>query len=67
MEGKEGTAHPAFSDQLPDQSVVSKRVVVDGNLTTSRGPGTAFEFALNLVAQLYGDDKAAEVAKPMVM
>lgn len=40
---------------------MSQRVVVDGPLTTSRGPGTAFEFALELVKQLYGADKAAEV------
>ena len=67
MEGKKGTAHPAFSDKLSDQSLVAERVVVDGNLTTSRGPGTAFEFALSLVSQLYGEAKSAEVAKPMVM
>ena len=67
MPGKRGTAHPAFSQELSDQSSVESRVVVDGNLTTSRGPGTAFEFALSLVSQLYGEEKAEEVAKPMVM
>jgi 4-methyl-5(b-hydroxyethyl)-thiazole monophosphate biosynthesis len=46
---------------------VQQRVVVDGSLTTSRGPGTAFEFALALVKALYGEDKAREVAGPMVM
>jgi protein deglycase len=49
------------------RSAVSQRVVVDGGITTSRGPGTAFEFALALVKQLYGEDKAAAVAGPMVM
>jgi len=67
MEGKQGTAHPAFSDQLSDQGQVAERVVVDGNCTTSRGPGTAFEFALSLVRQLYDEGKAREVAGPMVM
>jgi 4-methyl-5(b-hydroxyethyl)-thiazole monophosphate biosynthesis len=42
-------------------------VVVDGLLTTSRGPGTSFEFALALVEQLYGAGKAREVAQPMVL
>lgn len=32
-----------------------------------RGPGTAFEFALGLVKQLYGEEKMREVAGPMVM
>ncbi len=48
-------------------SSVSERVVVDGTLTTSRGPGTSFEFALSLVKQLYGEEKMREVAGPMVM
>jgi putative intracellular protease/amidase len=46
---------------------VEQRVVVSGQLTTSRGPGTAYEFALSLVKQLYGEDKAHAVAGPMVM
>jgi 4-methyl-5(b-hydroxyethyl)-thiazole monophosphate biosynthesis len=61
------TAHPAFSDKLSDQASVAARVVVDGKLTTSRGPGTAFEFALALVKELYGEEKMREVAGPMVM
>lgn len=55
LQGAKATAHPAFSDKLSNQWAVSQRVVVDGKLTTSRGPGTAFEFALSLVKQLYGE------------
>lgn len=40
---------------------------MDGNLITSRGPGTALEFALTLVEKLYGSEKAKEVAMPMVV
>lgn len=47
-------------------SAAETRVVVDGQLITSRGPGTAIEFALQLVKALYGEDKAREVAGPMV-
>lgn len=67
LSGLKGTAHPAFCAKLSNQSVVEERVVVDGACTTSRGPGTAFEFALSLVEQLCGPEKVAEVAKPMVM
>ena len=52
---------------LPPYSSVSSRVVVDGTLTTSRGPGTAFEFALSLVKQMYGEEAVRKVAGPMVM
>jgi 4-methyl-5(b-hydroxyethyl)-thiazole monophosphate biosynthesis len=34
---------------------------------TSRGPGTALEFALQLVEQLYGADKAQEIQKAMLV
>lgn len=67
LEGKKGTVHPAFVDNLADKSAVDKRVVVDGTCTTSRGPGTAFEFALSLVRQLHGEQVARDVAGPMVM
>ncbi|KAI7840257.1 hypothetical protein COHA_006039 [Chlorella ohadii] len=67
LAGKRATAHPAFSDKLSNQEAVPQRVVVDGKLVTSRGPGTAFEFALALVKALYGEEKMREVAGPMVM
>ncbi|KAK9794647.1 hypothetical protein WJX73_008878 [Symbiochloris irregularis] len=66
LAGRKATAHPAFVDTLTDPSDAEKRVVVDGNLVTSRGPGTAIEFALQLVKQLYGEEKAKDVAGPMV-
>ncbi len=69
LAGRAATAHPAFAAKLPGQApeTIAARVVQDGPVVTSRGPGTALEFALALVALLYGADKAAEVAGPMVM
>jgi len=44
------------------------RVVRDGNLVTSRGPGTAFEFGIELVRAVRGDDGEAEkLAGPMLI
>jgi putative intracellular protease/amidase len=43
-----------------------ERVVVDGNLVTSRGPGTAAEFAFALVTKLCGPDKARELKVGML-
>jgi transcriptional regulator GlxA family with amidase domain len=48
-------------------SKADERVVIDGTCTTSRGPGTAFEFALALVEQLCGKSEREHVAGPMVM
>ena len=41
-------------------------VVVDGNVTTSRGLGTAVDFALSLIGQLLGEEKADEIAESVV-
>lgn len=67
LEGKKATAYPGFSDQLPDQSATSQRVVVDGNIVTSRGPGTALEWSLELAALLVGKEKADQVAKGLLV
>lgn len=59
------TAHPAFHERLGERADPA-RVVEDGTVITSRAPGTALEFALALVARLYGAEHAAAVAEPML-
>ncbi|KAJ2448674.1 hypothetical protein GGF42_005026 [Coemansia sp. RSA 2424] len=62
------TSHPSVKGQLEhDYLYKDERVVVDGNLVTSRGPGTSFEFALKLVSLLAGDDKMNAAATPMML
>ena len=51
------TSHPSVQDQLADINYSEERVVVDGNIVTSRSPGTALEFALKLVEILFGRDR----------
>ena len=67
LDGRKATCHPNFSDGLEEGEVTDYRVVVDGNCVTSRGPGTAIEFALKLIELLYGRKKVAEVAGPMIV
>lgn len=59
--GKTITSHPSVRSELTEEKVSEERVVVDGNLVTSQGPGTAMEFAFKLVEALYGLDKVKEV------
>ena len=66
MQGKKATAYPALCDKLSDKSECENRVVVDGNLITSRGPGTSMEFALAIVEKFFGREKALDLAKTMV-
>jgi 4-methyl-5(b-hydroxyethyl)-thiazole monophosphate biosynthesis len=64
LTGKRATAYPG--NDLPSAQQVEERVVVDGNIVTSRGPGTALEFSLAIVEQLVGREKASEVATAMI-
>ncbi|KAG5120310.1 hypothetical protein JHK82_034730 [Glycine max] len=66
LKGKKATAFPVMCNKLSDQSEVENRVVVDGNLITSRGPGTSIEFALAIVEKLFGRKLALELAKAVV-
>ncbi|KZT10281.1 DJ-1 [Laetiporus sulphureus 93-53] len=61
------TSHPSVKSQLEkDFDYSEEPVVVSGHLVTSRGPGTAFPFALTLVELLCGEQKRTEVAGPMI-
>ncbi|RIH99787.1 DJ-1/PfpI family protein [candidate division NPL-UPA2 bacterium Unc8] len=62
LQGKKATIHPAVKDMLTDAHYVNERVIVDGNLITSQGPGTAVEFSIKLVEILTGKEKAKEVS-----
>ncbi len=55
------TSHPSVKDQLEGVGYAEDRVVVDGRVVTSRGPGTALEFALKLVEILFGPDMVEKV------
>lgn len=53
--GKRATIFPGMEDKLTGAIVSPDRVVIDGNIITSKGPGTAMEFALVLVGMLKGE------------
>ncbi|MGP0629689.1 DJ-1 family glyoxalase III [Nitrospina sp. 32_T5] len=57
------TSHPSVQENLDGVRYSDERVVVDGNLVTSRSPGTALEFAMKLVEILFGPDRVETVNK----
>jgi len=62
LQGRKATVSPSGKAQVQACANFSEeRVVVDGNLVTSRSPGTALEFALKLVEVLVGEEKMQEV------
>jgi 4-methyl-5(b-hydroxyethyl)-thiazole monophosphate biosynthesis len=67
LEGKHATSYPSFKDRLGNVEYEEKTVVIDGNVITSRGPGTAICFGLAIVEQFLGPDKAREVREAMLV
>ena len=45
---------------------MKQEVARQDNVTTSRGLGTAIPFALDLITQLYGEEKAEEIRKSII-
>lgn len=68
LDGKTATSYPGTLEKmaLKNIKIVQQSVVVDGNVITSRGPGTAMEFALTLIEILVGRAKRDEVAKGLL-
>lgn len=60
LNGKRYTAHFSVADELTN-ILSQEKVVLEGNILTSRGAGTALDFGLALIEQLIGPDKATEV------
>ena len=68
LKGRKATSYPSFMEVLSKDGAVTSEdsVVVDGNITTSRGLGTAVDFALSLISQLENEEKAKEIAESVV-
>lgn len=68
LDGRRVTSYPGFLDiQTPPGAVfVNEAVVVDGKVVTSRGPGTAMDFALTLIELLRGREVRVRVETGLV-
>jgi len=65
--GKRVTIYPALQHKVRDYCYCDKNVVRDGNVLTSKGPGTAFEFALEIVATLLDQTTADKIKRDMLL
>lgn len=62
LEGKQATCHPGFEDKLKGATWLEQSVVTDGNFITSRGMGTAVDFALAIL-RYFAEDAVVEKIK----
>lgn len=63
LDGKTFTSYPGSLEQcnIKNMNYKEQSVIIDGNIITSRGPGTAMDFALVLIDRLLGKEKRTEV------
>lgn len=61
IKGKKFTCYPGFETTFQGSVFSDERVVIDGNLITSRGPGTAAEFSEALIEYLCGKDQRDQI------
>lgn len=68
LKGRTATSFPGVLAALNDDSITisDNAVVIDGNIVTSRGPGTAMDFALTLIELLEGKEKREEVNQQLL-
>jgi len=61
LKGKRATSHPDEQSNMKSCIYVEDAVVEDGNIITSRGAGTAIEFAAAVVKRLAGENAARDI------
>ncbi len=69
LNGRHATGYPGSLEGYGLEDIdydIQQAVVIDGRVITSRGPGTAMDFALSLIEVLAGKDKRAEVEAGLV-
>lgn len=66
LDSRHATCYPGFEDTLKMALVETDKVVVDGSFITSRGAGTANEFAFALIEYLKGRETADRIAEGVI-
>ena len=68
LKGKKAVCYPGYENTLVGAEIAkNERVVVAGNIITSKGAGTAIEFALKLVEILVDKETAETLKKKMIV
>lgn len=64
LEGKQATCYPGFEDAI--DNFIDQPVVSDGNILTSKGPGTAIPFALAILDRILGQAVSKEISEQLI-
>ena len=69
LKGRKATCYPGMENEISEGGAAPSKgnVVTDGNVITSRGPGTSAEFALAVLRSLHGDEIAGKAAEGLLL
>ena len=67
LDGKKATVYPGYEKRLGNAEYLDEKVVADGRVLTSKGPGTALHFGISIVERLAGRDRAEAIKKAMLL
>ena len=63
LKGRKACCYPGFEKYLEGAKISFEPVVVDNNIITSRGPGTAQQFSFEIIEYLAGREKSYEISQ----
>jgi 4-methyl-5(b-hydroxyethyl)-thiazole monophosphate biosynthesis len=66
LSNKKVTSYPSEKDVFSSSTYEESSVVKDGNIITSRGVGTAIDFALDLIGEIKGNDEKKIIAEKIL-
>lgn len=66
LKGKNAVCYPSFEDKLIGANVCKDEAVIDGNVITSRGMGTAIPFSLAIIEALLDREVSKKIGEQVV-
>jgi protein deglycase len=67
LDGKNFTCYPRMEEKVTTGKWSGERVVIDGNIITSRGAGTAGEFAIAIINKLLDEATGRKIAEAVLL
>jgi protein deglycase len=67
LKDNRATCYPGFEKYLNNSKISRDSVVVSSNFITSKGPGTSFDFAFEILSVLKGDEIAKRIKEDMLL
>jgi 4-methyl-5(b-hydroxyethyl)-thiazole monophosphate biosynthesis len=67
LEGREFTCYPGMEKTVSGARWSGRRVVMDGNVITSRGAGTAGDFAAAIIGKLVSEEAAEKISRSVLL